>query len=149
MSTAERVRPAPSRPGREPGREAGREPGRLTRLDAAIGVVGEVLVTLGVLVLAFLAWQLWWTDVIADGEQAQTVSGLEQRFAASTASTAPAVTAQVGQAFATIRIPGSGPTTCVRSSRARPRRRSTPESGTHRARPCRAGSATSRPPGTG
>lgn len=106
MSTAERVRPASSLRGREP---QGREPRRQARLlDVAIGVVGEVLVTLGVLVLAFLAWQLWWTDVVADGEQAQAVSGLEQRFAASTASTAPEVTAQVGQAFATIRIPRFG-----------------------------------------
>lgn len=110
MSTAERVRPAPSRRGRGPRREPGREPGREPRrparlLDVAIGVVGEVLVTLGVLVLAFLAWQLWWTDVVADGEQARTVSGLEQRFAAARA---PDVTAQVGQAFATIRIPRFG-----------------------------------------
>ena len=106
MSTAERVRPASSLRGREP---QGRAPRRQARLlDVAIGVVGEVLVTLGVLVLAFLAWQLWWTDVVADGEQAQAVSGLEQRFAASTASTAPEVTAQVGQAFATIRIPRFG-----------------------------------------
>jgi sortase A len=39
----------------------------------AVGVLGEVLITLGVLLLAFLAWQLWWTDVEADRAQAQVV----------------------------------------------------------------------------
>jgi sortase A len=39
----------------------------------AVGVLGELLITLGVLLLAFLGWQLWWTDVVADRAQAQVV----------------------------------------------------------------------------
>jgi sortase A len=38
-----------------------------------VGVVGELLITAGVLLLAFLAWQLWWTDVEANSAQAAVV----------------------------------------------------------------------------
>ncbi|MBX9243441.1 class E sortase [Actinotalea ferrariae] len=41
-----------------------------------VGVLGELLITLGVLLGLFVAWQLWWTDVVADGEQAQVVEDL-------------------------------------------------------------------------
>src|SRR5674476_816543 len=30
-----------------------------------VGTIGELLITLGVLLLLFVAWQLWWTDVTA------------------------------------------------------------------------------------
>lgn len=43
---------------------------------AVIGVVGELLITLGLLLLGFLVWQLWWTDVVGNREQAQVVAGL-------------------------------------------------------------------------
>lgn len=42
----------------------------------AIGVVGELLITLGVLLLAFLVWQLWWTDVEGNRAQAEVVREL-------------------------------------------------------------------------
>ncbi len=37
--------------------------GRTVR--AATGVLGELLITAGVLLLLFVVWQLWWTDVQA------------------------------------------------------------------------------------
>lgn len=45
-------------------------------LLAAIGVLGELLITLGVLLGLFVVWQLWWTDVVADREQADIVEDL-------------------------------------------------------------------------
>jgi len=42
-------------------------------LFGTIGVVGELLITAGVLLFGFLAWQLWWTDVQGDRAQAQIV----------------------------------------------------------------------------
>jgi len=42
----------------------------------AIGVLGELLITLGLFLLAFLAWQLWWTDVEANRAQAQILDEL-------------------------------------------------------------------------
>jgi len=44
---------------------------------ALIGVVGELLVTLGVVVALFAGWQLWWTDLAAGRSQAQAISGLD------------------------------------------------------------------------
>ncbi|MDM7855065.1 class E sortase [Cellulomonas alba] len=38
-----------------------------------VGVIGELLITAGVLLFGFLAWQLWWTDVQGDKAQAQIV----------------------------------------------------------------------------
>ena len=46
---------------------------------AALGVVGELLITVGLLLLAFLVWQLWWTDVTANRAQAQIVQDLRTR----------------------------------------------------------------------
>lgn len=51
-----------------------RRPGRL---GGAIGILGELLLTLGALLALFVLWQLWWTDVVADREQAGIISGLE------------------------------------------------------------------------
>jgi sortase A len=47
------------------------------RVADAIGVAGEVLVTLGVLLGLFVVWQLWWTDVPAHAEQRAIVAALD------------------------------------------------------------------------
>nr|WP_315093096.1 class E sortase [uncultured Cellulomonas sp.] len=41
-----------------------------------VGVVGELLITLGILLFAFLVWQLWWTDVEGNRAQAEIVREL-------------------------------------------------------------------------
>lgn len=38
-----------------------------------IGVIGELLITCGLLIAGFIAWQLWWTGLIADGEQSEAL----------------------------------------------------------------------------
>ncbi|WP_299299475.1 class E sortase [uncultured Brachybacterium sp.] len=53
---------------------------RRRRGGGLVGVLGELLLTLGVLLLLFLVWQLWWTDVVADREQAGIIDGLEQEW---------------------------------------------------------------------
>ncbi len=86
-------------------------------LRRALGVLGELLITLGVVLLLFVGWQLWWTDVTANAEQAGTVASLEQDFGAPGA-VPPAAAAQEprvrlagvpqGRAFAILRIPRLG-----------------------------------------
>ncbi|MCY7396240.1 MAG: class E sortase [Nocardioides sp.] len=46
----------------------------------ATGVLGELLITLGVLLLLFVAWQLWWTDVRADMAQGERTDQLQQQW---------------------------------------------------------------------
>ncbi|GAA4521898.1 hypothetical protein GCM10023160_09480 [Brachybacterium paraconglomeratum] len=53
---------------------------RRRRGGGLIGILGELLLTIGVLLLLFLVWQLWWTDVVADREQAGIIDGLEQEW---------------------------------------------------------------------
>ncbi len=53
-----------------------------------VGVAGELLVTLGALVLLFVVWQLWWTDVVANRQAAQVVERLREDFAGDTRGTA-------------------------------------------------------------
>ena len=62
-------------------------------LVGAVGVLGELLITAGVLLLAFLAWQLWWTDVVADREQARVVAeqGWDEPLAPLASDDAPAI----------------------------------------------------------
>lgn len=77
-----------------------------------LGVTGDVLVTAGLVLLLFVGWQLWWTDVTANRVQQGTVSTLTHDFAQSspksvTASETPKAV-PFGKAFAILRIPRFG-----------------------------------------
>lgn len=89
---------------------------------SAVGVVGEVLITLGVLLALFVVWQLWWTDVVADGEQARVVEDLGWAVTEPVEPTAepavpeprtdpPPVLAEPAHltTFATLQVPRWGP----------------------------------------
>lgn len=82
------------------------------RLRRVVGWAGEMLVTVGVLLLLFAAWQLWWTDVVADRAQAQIVRTLEDDFARGTPGQVGdnGIPAAIGEdgAFAVVRIPRFG-----------------------------------------
>lgn len=45
--------------------------------SALVGLVGELLITAGVLLGLFVVWQLWWTDVQAERQHAQILAGLD------------------------------------------------------------------------
>jgi len=95
----------------------------MKRFRWGVRILGEVLITLGLLVFLFVAWQLWWTDVTAKGEQAVAVQALEKGFGPADppkrgaaeplerAATEPLATltkVPSGQAFAIARIPRFG-----------------------------------------
>ncbi len=80
-----------------------------------VGALGEVLITLGLLLLLFVSWQLWWTDVSANREQAGTIEVLERGFgdprpggAAAKDPLATLKNVPFGKAFAILRIPRFG-----------------------------------------
>lgn len=56
-----------------------RREGARRRLSV-VGVLGELLVTAGVLILLFLGWQLWWNDAIMAGQQSSAASGLSAEW---------------------------------------------------------------------
>ena len=62
----------------------------------AVQVVGELLITLGVIAVLFVAWQLWWTNVAANAAQGAAVKQFVQEHQVpvtdKTAGTLPATT---------------------------------------------------------
>ncbi len=78
-----------------------------------LGITGDLLVTAGALLLLFVGWQLWWTDVTANRAQSATVDTLTRDFTATPPATTPPTTEKptpvaFGQAFAIIRVPRFG-----------------------------------------
>jgi sortase A len=80
-----------------------------------VRTLGEVLITVGLFLFLFIAWQLWWTDVTATRAQAVTIHALENGFgpagtprARASDPAANLTKVPFGQAFAIIRIPRFG-----------------------------------------
>lgn len=107
---------SPTTPPDPPARRAGRA------LAAGTSVLGELLLTAGALLLLFVAWQLWWTDVVADREQAVVTTALQEGWAAAPVAD-PGVAADLapvsapppalaepadGEAFAVVHVPRFG-----------------------------------------
>ncbi len=101
------------RPGDPAHRSAGHGGGRRRRTrprTSVVGVIGELLVTAGVMVLLFIGWQLWINDLIV-GTQAQdeaiAISQQWQKTAGAPATVAPVERADPG-APAVMAAPASG-----------------------------------------
>jgi sortase A len=82
---------------------------RPSRVWSAVGVVGELLITLGALLLLFVAYQLWWTNVVSARESQAVASDLRQHWEQpepqqTTTSPAPPQS-DFTQAFAFMYIP--------------------------------------------
>lgn len=77
-------------------------------LRGALGLLGDLFVTAGVLLLLFVGWQLWWTDVTANRVQAATVHELTREFSTPGATGVTPEPVAFGKAFAIVRIPRFG-----------------------------------------
>jgi sortase A len=68
----------------EDGRRAARAKARMqaakSRRVSVVGVIGELFITGGVLVLLFLGWQLWLNDLIEGNEQNQVAEHLQEEW---------------------------------------------------------------------
>lgn len=74
----------------------------------SLGILGDLFVSAGVLLLLFVGWQLWWTDVTANRAQASTVHSLIQQFDAPAARGEQPTPVAFGKAFGIVRIPRFG-----------------------------------------
>ncbi|WP_144660208.1 class E sortase [Paenarthrobacter nicotinovorans] len=52
-------------------------------------ILGELLITAGIVLLLFVAWELWWTNVEADAKQTEAVKSFAQEFTGPVAPAAP------------------------------------------------------------
>lgn len=86
-----------------------------------VGVLGELLVTGGIVILLFLGWQLWFNNVVSTNEQASVAETLSEEWATSAPTNSaspteprdpgvPAVTAspEMNTAFANLIVPRLG-----------------------------------------
>lgn len=53
-------------------------------------ILGELMITAGVVLILFVAWELWWTNVEADAKQTEAVKSFAQEFTGPVAPAAPA-----------------------------------------------------------
>jgi sortase A len=73
-----------------------------------VGLLGELLLTVGIFLLAFVGWQLWWTDVVADQDSAQVIAELEANVDTPADEWTTPKETKFGKAFAIVRIPRFG-----------------------------------------
>lgn len=80
----------------------------------AVSALGEVLITLGLVSLLLVVYEVYWTDVVSAGKQADAQQALDQRWAtdAPTVPTGNQRTARgdlpLGQGFAKLYVPSFG-----------------------------------------
>lgn len=78
-------------------------------------IAGELLLTVGALLLLFVVYEAFWTNLAAGRLQDEAATGLEQRWddAPSPAPTEPTppATPALGEAFARVHLPALGPGT--------------------------------------
>ncbi len=97
----------------------GRSPHRGDRVRTAVRGAGEAFITLGVVLLLFVVYQLYWTDVVSAGKQADATTALDQQWAgadkpviAAPADAGPQRTSSYsvaqGEGFAKMYIPSFG-----------------------------------------
>lgn len=75
-------------------------------LRGLAGLLGEALITVGAVLVLFVGWQLFWTDVVADADAHGVVTSLEQDPAGP--EWVQPTQAKLSDVFALIRIPRFG-----------------------------------------
>lgn len=116
----------PDQQGGEPTRAALRQQRkRASRRSTVFGVLGEILITCGLIVLLFLGWQVWWNSLVLSGQQTSAAAEQSRKWIqelpatpAPTATTTPTgvsygpppVMQPVGaaEAFAVLYVPRFG-----------------------------------------
>ncbi|TNB77080.1 class E sortase [Arthrobacter sp. BB-1] len=84
----------------EKARQAAAPPAGVVILRGTVQVVGELLITAGIILLLFVAWQLWWTNVESDAKQSEVIKEFAQDIAgAAPAAPAAAPPPAAGQDF--------------------------------------------------
>lgn len=68
-------------------------------------IMGEMFITVGVLMLLFVTYQLWWTNVLAHQEAGGAAKNLEKQWDGATDSDRDPGTFSAGQGFAIIYLP--------------------------------------------
>ena len=73
-----------------------REGGRRGRGSLAVQVIGELLITAGLVLVLFVVWELWWTNIESDRRQEQAMEQLFSGFDAPPVSAGAAAPENYG-----------------------------------------------------
>lgn len=84
----------------QPATTARKKPSLFNRI---LGVIGELLITAGLIIVLFIVWQIWWTDIEANRAQAQAIEQLQEEYGVITVEEAGIAPRQDGP-------PRNGPT---------------------------------------
>lgn len=104
--------PPPDPPGEEGFDDGFGDPPAPRSGPGVLGVLGELVLTLGVIVLLFVVYEVYWTDVIAAGRQHQATSALDKEWQQGDDPLTNGRTNHLnleGQGFAKIFVPTFGP----------------------------------------
>ncbi|MCW2131146.1 class E sortase [Arthrobacter sp. VKM Ac-2550] len=64
-----------------PGRRRRRKSsGRRSPVQVVVQVIGELLITLGLVALLFVGWELWWTNIESNQKQEEALTSLFEEF---------------------------------------------------------------------
>ncbi len=83
-------------------------------MAAVLGVLGELLITAGLVLALFVGYSLWWTDLVANGQAGQAGDRLRHSWSVPTPSPGtaappePARTYQVGDGVGFLHVPAMG-----------------------------------------
>ena len=89
----------------DPSRRGG---GRAGSLRAAVGVIGELFITAGVVIALFVVYQVWWTDLASAEKQSEADSVLQDRWDNPRSRGVAPSDLPPGSAFARMYIPAFG-----------------------------------------
>ncbi len=92
-----------SRDAEPPGPAGRRTRGRIL---ATIGVIGEVLITLGLILALFVVYSLWWTNVIADRQEKREADTVRKHWEQRVAGPPGALNTEDGIGF--LHVPAMG-----------------------------------------
>lgn len=77
------------------------------RIASAISVVGELLITAGLILALFVVYSLWWTNVVADRKERHDADAVRRHWASQPASTSPGAL-DTGAGIGFLHVPAMG-----------------------------------------
>jgi LPXTG-site transpeptidase (sortase) family protein len=83
------------------------KPARRGPVAATISFIGEILITLGLILALFVVYSLWWTNVIADRHEQQAADKVRQQWAQS-APEVPAKSLDTKDGIGFLHVPAMG-----------------------------------------
>jgi LPXTG-site transpeptidase (sortase) family protein len=84
------------------------KPAKRGPVAATISVIGEILITVGLVLALFVVYSLWWTNVVADRHEKQAAAKVRQQWAQSAPNDPPAKSLDTKDGIGFLHVPAMG-----------------------------------------